>query len=314
MEDNGNCLMIYHLKKIAKLNLNYFRKYFYYKYNLDNLNYMHIHNVPSNVINQMYENYSPVFVLSHGRTGTKFLAKILNCSHDIKAFHEPKPTLQYFCNYIYKNQNKKVILTKIFDSARNELLLETFIKEKIYVETNQCLTFLAHSIADLFPKSKFIHLVRHPGDFVRSGMMKGWYNSDSIWEEGRIKPIVLQGWQKQDNIAKLTWLWNETNQYIENFKEYLGNDSRIMFLKSEDIFSDPDVIKDLFDFIGVDSVIKKKIIKIQKQPINRLERVIKQPENMKKISVYPYYRDWSIEEKQKVLEKASLSERYGYFL
>jgi len=132
-----------------------------------------IHHVDKKTIVKMYDTYKPVFILSTGRTGTQFLALLFQDSKVIEAHHEAFPNLQYFSNFAYHSQKKKGTLEKIIDTARVELMLESYIKDKIYVESNQCLTFYAYALMKLYKNSKFVHIVRHPGDFVRSGIRKG---------------------------------------------------------------------------------------------------------------------------------------------
>ncbi|MCP5053537.1 MAG: hypothetical protein GY940_40600, partial [bacterium] len=122
-----------------------------------------IHHVDQRSIDRMYNRYSPVFILSTGRSGSKFIAHLLNLSAAATAYHEPSPTLQYFSNHAYHHQTEEKTLANMIDAARMELVLEVFIKDNIYVESNQCLTFFAPALAGLFKKSKFVHLVRHPG-------------------------------------------------------------------------------------------------------------------------------------------------------
>ena len=151
-------------------------------------------------IDEMYNDYSPVFILSTGRSGSKFLAALLDCAENVTAYHEPRPTLMYFSNYACYHQEEEKVLTNIIDAARMELILAVFIKNRIYAESNQCLTFFAPVIARRFKKSIFVHLVRHPGDFVTSAVKKGWHKNDSIWEAGRVKMADKNQWHRMDQI------------------------------------------------------------------------------------------------------------------
>ncbi len=111
-----------------------------------------LHHVDQRTIDAMYHEYAPVFILTTGRSGSKFLASLLNHSPNVLAYHEPQPTLQYFPHFAYYNQNKKDVLIKMINAARMELILEVYIKEKIFVVSNQCLTFFAPAISVLFKR------------------------------------------------------------------------------------------------------------------------------------------------------------------
>ncbi len=134
--------------------------------------FSHIHHVDIGTISRMYSDYSPVFVLSTGRTGTKFISELIKKTDNIDSFHEPVPTLQYYSDYAFHNQDKIALLKKMINVSRIEIILNSYIGEKIYFESNQCLTFFAYALNELFIKAKFVHLVRHPGDFVRSAIKK----------------------------------------------------------------------------------------------------------------------------------------------
>ena len=101
----------------------------------------------------------------------------------------------------------------------NQLVLNACIKNKVYVECNQCLSFFAPVISKLFRKSKFVHIIRHPGDFVRGGIRKGWHKNDSIWESGRVRMIDQGEWNRLDQMERLFWVWWVTNQFLEEFKK-----------------------------------------------------------------------------------------------
>ena len=113
-----------------------------------------IHHADQQTIDEMYEIYSPVFILTTGRSGTIFLTRLLGLSQSIIPYHEPAPTLQYFSNFAFHNQKDEDVLTKMVDAARMELIMGVYIKSKTYVESNQCMTFFVPAIKMLFKKFK----------------------------------------------------------------------------------------------------------------------------------------------------------------
>ncbi len=273
-----------------------------------------IHHVDQANIDRMYRDYAPVFVLSTGRSGSKFIAALLNGSTNAAAFHEPPPTLQYFSHYAYHHQWEEEILTRMVDAARMEFIMETFIKDKIYIESNQCLTFFAPMLAKLFKSAKFVHLLRHPGDFVRSAVRKGWHRNDSIWESGRVKAADKEQWSKVDHIERLSWLWQATNAYIEDFRKSL-QPGRSAAFKFEDLTRGAGEVERLLEFTGAEAIAKGKIEAVQGNRINELHIHPGEPPTMKKVADYPPYREWD-EERQGKLKKycAELAAHYGYEL
>ena len=258
-----------------------------------------IHHADQQTIDEMYHDYSPVFVLSTGRSGSKLIVNLFNLSDNVTALHEPRPTLEYFSDYAFHHQQEEKILSNMIDAARMELVLEAFIKNQIYVESNQCLTFFAPVIAGLFKKSKFVHLVRHPGDFVRSALRKGWHKNDSIWESGRVKMKDKNQWAQLDQIERLSWLWMTTNQFIEDFKTQVHK-SRVFTLKFEDLVEKKKTIKKSLEFIGSHHIAAEKIEQIQRTKINELHIHPNEPSTMKKVENFPHYSQWDDEMKNKL--------------
>lgn len=271
-----------------------------------------IHHVDQATIDRMYKHYAPVFILSTGRAGSKFIVKLLEHSANVSAFHEPHPTLQYFSDYAYQHQADDGTLTRMIDAARMESILEVFIKDKIYVESNQCLTFFAPVIARLFKNSKFIHLLRHPGDFVRSSIRKGWHKNDSIWESGRARLADKKPWAEMDQVERLSWLWRATNFFIERVKEQLPP-HRFLTIRFEDLIGDTTKIKSLLIFIGCKKIKDGTIKDLQKRKINEFRIRPDEPPNMKKIVDFPYYDEWDCDKRDRLKKYcAELAGIYGY--
>jgi hypothetical protein len=187
----------------------------------------------------------------------------------------------------------------MIDAVRMEMILGVYIKDKIFVESNQCLTFFAPAIRDLFKKSKFIHVVRHPGDFVRSALKKGWHRNDTIWETGRVKRKNKFEWDEMDQIEKLAWVWQVTNSYIANFKKAVESD-RIITFRIEDLFKQQKYVNCLLKFINAKEIALETIEKIQNTKINELIIFPNETPNMKKIAYFPKYNDWDGNLKNKI--------------
>lgn len=218
-----------------------------------------------------HQQYDPCFVLSTGRCGTKLLTKILQAHPSVAAFHEPVPELYYYAGYAYRHhQQRHEELKAVIDCARYQLIRDSFILGRKYVETNNRITFFAYQLAELYPKSKFIHLLRNPLSFVRSGYSRDWYSDRVITDEARIQPVDAQreAWKAYSQVGKIAWLWNETNRFIHDFTATLLGD-RVLTIRSEDFFSDPLVSKAIFAFIGVESLPVGKLRRLLKKPVNR---------------------------------------------
>jgi hypothetical protein len=251
--------------------------------------------------NQIFKDSDPIFVLSTGRCGTKLLTKLFEISVNGEVHHEPSPRMIYSSRYVYENQNAGINVRKsAFLGGRYELLKDAYIKGNRYIETNNQITFFADAILDLMPKTKFIHLIRHPGDFVRSGIRRKYYNGHD-YDDGRIRLGETQLWDSYSNIQKIGWLWNETNAMIENWKaEDFGN--CVITVKSEDLFTDTSGFRSICEFL-----------KIAAPSDRTIKKVIQKPVNVQRKGRFPSYIEWSEDDVSALKQIAPLGNSYGYF-
>ncbi|MFW6027145.1 MAG: methyltransferase domain-containing protein, partial [Candidatus Woesearchaeota archaeon] len=275
------------------------------KYNSKKLSEINLNPGNNQFFNEIKDKAEPIFVLSTGRCGTKFLAKNLKKSKELISLHEPNPELIYYARYAYENKdNNYEILKAMIDSARFDLISKSLVQNKKYFESNNRLTFFAEQLVELYPKVKFIHLIRNPAEFVRSGIRRNWYQSNNLWEMGRIQPINNDiNWEQMSQLAKISWLWNETNQFIEEFKAKINN-KKIITVFSEDLFNDIVTLKNILNFIGVSNPFTD----------NELEAIIDKPVNKQKSGDFPEYNNWNKKDKKLLKKYAPLYKEYGYKL
>jgi hypothetical protein len=244
---------------------------------------------------------NPFFVLSTGRCGTLWLTKLLRSSAYVYVNHADRPQLIRHSKLAYEQYEQSPhIFCEIIRAARDEIIVEAYKHGKIYIETNNRVTFFAYAIKHVYPNAKFIHLIRHPGDFVRSGLSRGWYNGHShdlgrIVKSGEIRDTM-------SDIEKIAWLWNETNRYVEDFFLEINKQDYIQ-IKAEDMFNCPSVSEKLCQFIGIDDITSMTIAKMLNRQINQQNRW----------SIRPY-QTWSEGQKAQVIKWATLASRYEYGL
>ncbi|MFH1852171.1 MAG: sulfotransferase [Candidatus Neomarinimicrobiota bacterium] len=219
---------------------------------------------------KIFTNLEAVFVLSTGRAGTDLLERLFRLDKSNFTFHEPIPDLVYSAKLAYELGPNGLEARKLgFISARYHLLKECYFRDKRYIETNNKLTFFPDAIYHLMPKSKFIHLIRNPRSFVCSALRRKYYAGHDF-DDGRIVPINKSeiGWDEFSLIQKNGWLWNETNQTIEAFKANINPD-RIITIKSEELFTNPNTFNKIIKFTDITCVDQKIITKITKKPVNQ---------------------------------------------
>jgi len=243
---------------------------------------------------------TPIFVLSTGRCGTKWLTKLLSSSKFVFLNHSLQPELVRQSKLAYEmrldNPNN---LGEFVRAARDDLISYAYCQNLTYVETNNKITFFAHTLSKIYPRSKFIHLYRHPSDFVRSGMRRNWYESH-LSDLGRITMKSFEKWQKMTQFEKIAWLWNETNYFIECFLNNIHNSQHIS-LACEDMFSVPGSVAELCEFIGAEDISNRHIKKIQRKRVN-----------VQNYGNFPNYKDWPQELKIQLGDWCPLAVKYGY--
>ncbi|MCH8013064.1 MAG: sulfotransferase [Candidatus Marinimicrobia bacterium] len=255
---------------------------------------------------KIFKNSKPVFVLSTGRCGTDLLVKLFCAFKAGKVYHEPKPEMVYSSKVAYElSENGLKARMLGFISGRYDALRESFLRNQRYIETNNRITFFSDAIYEMFPNSKFIHLVRHPGDFARSGIRRRYYYGHD-YDDGRLTPVktdpIFIQWDNMSQLKKIGWLWNETNQYIESIKNKFASD-RIITIKAENLFRDPSTFITICSFLDLSPPNEKKI-----------KSILKKPRNVQYKGFFPRYTDWSDEQKQELIEVATLAPIYGYQL
>ena len=250
-----------------------------------------------------FSGVAPVFVLSTGRTGTALFSDLLESTGQAAVHHSPRPELVRVSRRAFEEGADK---TDMFDeialTAREELVTEAVRNGRAYVETNNRVTFFAPSFARVFPESRFIHIVRHPADIVRSGIRRGWYEGEHAHDMGRIRPLdaAQTGWFDRDPIEKIGWLWQQTNQFCEEFLATI-DESRIQRTTAERLFSDAAEVERLISFCGVTP-----------PPRQMIEARIARPVNQQTGGSFPRYHDWTNAQRALLRDACPLASHYGY--
>jgi hypothetical protein len=242
----------------------------------------------------------PTFVLSTGRCGTKWLTELLRQDKRVRVNHNDYPELLRESRKAYEGYHANPQLFQaVLRAARDGYLLDAHRRNQRYVETNHRITFFAYAIQKVYPKSRFIHLYRHPGDFVRSAVRRHWY-SGTYYDVCRPCLKDNEAWTAMTDIEKLSWLWNATNEYIEEFLAATNSPDHYLRLRCEDVFSDVEIGTKISQFVGA-RLSRRSIEVMQKRRINQQRTGFMRP-----------YDQWNEEEKQQLRRFASAARRYGY--
>lgn len=260
------------------------------------------------VMNNLSENIKqPVFFLSTGRCGTKWFSDVLSFNKDLMVLHNPIPSLARQSKEVFwlfknatNNELKMKMAQEIFLTGREQYLRFSYKSDKRYIETNNYITFFAPILAEIFPDSRFVHLYRHPADFVRSGIRRGYYQPGNEDDIKRIIPSDSnEDWQSYSRVEKVGWLWNQTNSFIEQFKSTTKADYMNFNFNSLSLAS----VKELFNFLNLEI------------PENKIEKLLNQKSNVQKHGDFPEYNQWTDQQKSDLKNVClHLATKYGYQL
>ncbi len=153
------------------------------------------------------------FILSLGRSGSKFLANLLNKDTNALVFHEPSLLDKKILFYEYTNQFDLFVNNYYKSRFANLIPKDNHIK--IYGEVNSYLRYSSKWLKNNL-NAKVFFLVRDGRDFVRSAYPRNIYTE--FEEQQSIVPNdkddFASQWNTMNRFQKLCWYWNHTNEYL----------------------------------------------------------------------------------------------------
>lgn len=246
---------------------------------------------------------SPVFFLSTGRCGTQWFSNLLSTKENV-VLHSPVPSFASQNRTVYKTlinenttENEINLIKEIYLTGREQHLRYSSKSAKKMIETNNYITFFAPVLATIFPDAKFVHLYRHPGEFVRSGIRRNYYTKNNPDDIKRIVPLNNEDWPDYSQIKKIAWLWRETNTFIEKFK--MKNECYSFNFNG----LDPDNVMQLVNYLQIDI------------EISRVKKQLNKKLNVQKTGSFENYINWDDNQKNELKETCGeLANTYGYTL
>ena len=125
-----------------------------------------------------------VFVATSGRSGSGHLAKLLNCSPNVKAVHEPRPQIlgKLQSHSKFDNPYDRMQLAKVYAINKQ---LEQLPVNVTYAETSHMFikTFWAATV-DYFQDVRVIRLRRDPAETLHSCLQLGFFTPyNASWRD-----------------------------------------------------------------------------------------------------------------------------------
>ncbi|WP_440903943.1 hypothetical protein ACMZOO_14020 [Catenovulum sp. SX2] len=227
------------------------------------------------------------FIISTGRTGTRFLAdKLSKYANHALVHHEPQPNLQKEAFEYYSQGKVDSDYCALFKMNRLNMLDELrSLGRSTYIESNGGITFMLPHICSLFKSCNVIHIVRDPRTWIpsaysrtqiRNGKSELKYLRDSSWV---VSPQNLENdpyrnrWQNMNLIERLSWIWEFKNRYV---LDKVASDCETLMLRYEDVFEalDCDSKKKILEVCQVDLQVlsKEKILEDFNDKINQTSK------------------------------------------
>lgn len=167
-------------------------------------------------IEDWMDNIDLFFILAIGRSGSMFLANLLNQAPGAKVYHEP--TRVDFAAYIEAFHEEKAADDYLRRFRKLEIYHRVHDGElKTYGEVNSNLRRHGRALKEAFRSVTLIHLVRDGRDAIRSMMSRRTFRP---WDPvtAPIEPREGEPWAKEwprmDRFERLSWYWMSENRYL----------------------------------------------------------------------------------------------------
>lgn len=170
------------------------------------------------------------FIVGTGRCGTMTIAKTLSqhpkcdCGHHMASVYTLSEMTRYYYNPTDRENRERLIknLGKVYSLPHR--------KGVRFGDSDFGLVLVLPLLKELYPKSKFVWLIRDGRDVVSSMFSRGWYAGPEVaiekgiptfWETNRIrgdltKDFTFSEWNDLDRFEKCCWIWSKYNTLIEN--------------------------------------------------------------------------------------------------
>lgn len=234
------------------------------------------------------------FIISTGRTGTKFMEKLFSSSNDVNCIHEYHLDDQMKSVNFLKGHLKEKEFLNFYKISRFRLLWNN--RNRVFVESNPHILFGTPAILKKIKRTRLALVIRNPKSFVRSGCNRTIIdrNGDviktySIEDNWTIKAyefdskITEKDWNEMEMAKRFIWVWNFKNSLI---LDVIKKSESGKVFRFEDLFTDYDSLREFVNFTSYGKV------EISKEDFDELTAI---KVNLNKVQDFPDYIEWSDE-------------------
>lgn len=172
--------------------------------------------ISNSKVDQWYANQHVFFITGLGRSGTHFLAGLLNQDPQAIVYHEP--IVDDF-SALVDAQRSDVAADRYIQKFRKKhmYMLTRKHSTSIYGEANSNLRYHAKAIKAHIPNAKLLHIIRDGRDVIRSIMARNHYTGDGVGHHSvspRSNDPIYDKWSGLSRFEKICWLWADSNQRL----------------------------------------------------------------------------------------------------
>ncbi|MBX3029502.1 MAG: sulfotransferase [Chloroflexi bacterium] len=206
-----------------------------------------------------------VFLVGAPRSGTTFLGDALGHVPEVSYHHEPVAT-KAAGRYVALGLWSPARSRRFFRMVYRWLLRYGLDGGRWFAEKTPTNAFLVPFLAETFPGSRFIHIIRDGRDAAASHLQKPWHRADSAlsgrrepggylygpWAPWWVPVAERAAFESGPDILRMSMSWRLYTEAALQDTSSLGSD-RHLELRYEDLVRSPGVVGErILDFLGVE--------------------------------------------------------------
>lgn len=232
----------------------------------------------------------PIVIVSTGRTGTGFLADLLQRRVPQADAHHITPHstwINLLSNAYLAGLLSKGLLVRLARALKGRHLQRC--GKAHFVDSNNHLYALVAVAPEVYPGLKVVHVVRDPRTYVRSHLNWARQRRKSffanyllpLWQPNAflIREMSLSQWLSLSRFERFCWIWDFKNRFIETLA---GSGTPYLRVRFEDLFEDLDPephFRRLFEFMELPAP-------------DELRQEVSRPHNETRVRPHPGWREW----------------------
>lgn len=214
------------------------------------------------------------FILSTGRTGTKFFEDYFNAtSQEAFCLHEPKPSrrFKFLSNKYLQGKVTDSEVADSFEKGRVEML--SGVRGSHYIESNNFIFGCIKPLNQKFEDIRILHIVRNPVKYTFSHLGHGFWNGHKKFFAKHVpywlEDLKLDKEQRKDPHVILVARWIYVNRQIGEYSK----SNQYMLVRFEDLFGKDktfgsEVLNGTRDFLGLEEFKQENNIPYLSSPKN----------------------------------------------